>query len=805
SNSCDSTVILHLAVLPHTATTLNESICAGESFAFDGNNLASAGTYLDTLVAANGCDSVVTLNLTVLPNAAATLNETICAGESFSFKGNNLTVAGTYLDTLVAANGCDSMVTLNLTVLPNASTALNENICNGESFLFDGIDLTVGGTYMATYPAANGCDSVVTLNLSVLPTSDVTLNENICAGETFLFDGQNLATAGTYMANFTAANGCDSIVTLHLTVDPLPSPVLNDVSICGGGTTTLDPGAGFASYLWSTLVSTQTITVGEGAYTVTVTNAQGCTASATSVVTDLGQYQITLNENICAGESFTFDGNDLTVAGTYMATYLASNSCDSTVILHLAVLPHSASVLNESICAGDAFPFDGNNLTAAGTYVDTLTAANGCDSVITLNLAVLPNAGTTLNESICNGDSYPVGGQSFNTAGTHVVTLTASNGCDSVVTLNLTLLPSPSTSFDVEICNDETYTFDGQTLSATGAYMAQYTAANGCDSTVTLNLTVKPEISTTLDTEICDGDSLFFNGQYVSSAGTYLDTLTSYQGCDSFITLNLSINFICNPIFDLALRKTLATGQNDSVQVGQTITYTITVFNQGNVPAYNILVLDYLPSGLTFNAGQNPGWVNFGAGPSWLNNSSPLLPGTSISKDIKLVVNNMAALGQLNNYAEITTADDDPNGNNTLTDIDSNPNAFPFDDPGGDPGTPADDVITGNGTGAPNSNDPLTDEDDHDGAGITVYAPLVAVGNLVFHDKDNDGIFNNNDEGIENVQVVLYNLGTDGLYNTNDDQPLDTLLTNSNGEYLFTGLAEGVYYVKLSGVGIPGG
>ena len=81
--------------------------------------------------------------------------------------------------------------------------------------------------------------------------------------------------------------------------------------------------------------------------------------------------------------------------------------------------------------------------------------------------------------------------------------------------------------------------------------------------------------------------------------------------------------------------------------------------------------------------------------------------------------------------------------------------------------------------------------------------PTLSLGNLVFHDNDNDGIFNNNDDGITGVTVVLFEAGADGEKGTIDDIEITSKTTNDLGEYLFTGLAEGLYFVKLSGVGIP--
>jgi hypothetical protein len=90
-------------------SNITQSICAGQSF----EGYTSAGTYIDVLVAANGCDSVRTINLTVKSRSYLTIIQSICQGQTYL--GHN--TGGTYIDTLVAINGCDSIRTLQLTIL----------------------------------------------------------------------------------------------------------------------------------------------------------------------------------------------------------------------------------------------------------------------------------------------------------------------------------------------------------------------------------------------------------------------------------------------------------------------------------------------------------------------------------------------------------------------------------------------------------------------------------------------------------------------------------------------------------------
>jgi surface protein len=92
--------------------TINQAAC--NSYFFNGQTLTSSGIYYDTLMNANGCDSLVTLNLAINQATASTINQAAC--NSYFFNGQTLTSSGIYYDTLMNANGCDSLVTLNLTI-----------------------------------------------------------------------------------------------------------------------------------------------------------------------------------------------------------------------------------------------------------------------------------------------------------------------------------------------------------------------------------------------------------------------------------------------------------------------------------------------------------------------------------------------------------------------------------------------------------------------------------------------------------------------------------------------------------------
>jgi hypothetical protein len=525
ANGCDSLVTLALSVLDNPLTLLTESICEGESYTFDGQQLTQSGAYSALYTAANGCDSLVTLELTVLDNPLTLLTESICEGESYTFDGQQLTQSGTYSALYTAANGCDSLVTLELTVLDNPLTLLTESICEGSSYTFDGQQLTQSGAYSALYTAANGCDSLVTLELTVLLFGDSThLSEVICAGESYDFQGTILSESGQYEAVLPAANGCDSLVTLALSVLPTYHTTLNE-SICEGYS---------FSYNGEELLEA-------GVYEYAFTAANGCDSLVTLNIEVLPLANALYFIEQCVGTSYFFDGQDLTESGIYTSLGIAANGCDSLAILELTFVTEFVMPGTASICAGESYNFQGQSLTETGLYTDTLTAVGGCDSILLLQLSVLPASSTTLNTSICAGQTLDFNGQSLTEAGIYTATLTNAAGCDSLVTLNLSVIAPVTTSLAATICQDEGYPFDGALLTESGEYMDTLTAASGCDSIVTLQLTVIPTTFTTLSETICAGESVVYQGESLSETGAYQFVLSSSQGCDSVVTFNLTV------------------------------------------------------------------------------------------------------------------------------------------------------------------------------------------------------------------------------------------------------------------------
>jgi gliding motility-associated-like protein len=549
-NGCDSTVFLDLIVHPNVETTITPEVCFGDDFVLGDSTFMATGTYDIPLMTVEGCDSTVIVELTVKPEITTTLDESICEGESFTVGGMSFDTTGTYDVVLTAADGCDSTVTLNLDIIPTVFTTLNEEVCNGASFTVGTSTYDATGTYVDTLSASStSCDSIVTLNLTVLDPIVEDITRKICTGQFVMVGSSTYGTPGMYTDTLMTPLGCDSVVNLALTIEDVIRDTLS-TSICEGQIYTV-AGTDYDQ---------------TGIYPNDFLTASGCDSVFYLDLTVVPTRITEIDSTICDGESVTILGNDYTTTGIFEdMTTAVETSCDSIVRLNLTVLDVPRTDLTESVCEGETFTVGTSNYTTTGLYTDTLQAANGCDSIITLDLTVLDVPETGLTESICDGETYTVGASDYTASGFYTDTLIAANGCDSIVMLDLTVLNVPEIALTESICQFEAYEVGTSSYTMTGNYVDTLVAANGCDSIVTLGLTVFPVKRDTLDITICNASSYSVGDSTYNEEGTYIDTLSSeLTGCDSIVTLNLTVR----DFFEINLNRTIC--ENESFTVGTT-------------------------------------------------------------------------------------------------------------------------------------------------------------------------------------------------------------------------------------------
>ncbi|MBU0488475.1 MAG: T9SS type A sorting domain-containing protein [Bacteroidetes bacterium] len=211
-----------LKLWPDNSHYVEAETCSNDSLMLGGSLVATAGFYYDTYSGTYGCDSILITNLSVKQAYVTPFAFTVCEGDSIFAEGVWQHNSGVFRDTLTALTGCDSIIETVLTVYNNYLTPVDENICQGDSILLEGIWQTIADTYYDTLQSAGGCDSIVETTLSVYPNFAGSDSLVICEGDSILVNGVYEFTQGTYSDTLLTAMGCDSIIEIDLTVTPLP-------------------------------------------------------------------------------------------------------------------------------------------------------------------------------------------------------------------------------------------------------------------------------------------------------------------------------------------------------------------------------------------------------------------------------------------------------------------------------------------------------------------------------------------------------------------------------------------------------
>lgn len=273
-------ITIHKDVAIHNNdTTLTAESCQGEPFTlFDftlpEQNEIGLRSYTRTVSNHFGCDSVITLRLQVHPTKSSVEEHEAC--ESYTWHGETYTESGEYSWMGQTIHGCDSLVTLRLSIWNNTA---EETAVSCDSYQWNDQTYTESGDYVWHGQNIHGCDSAVTLHLTINPSKSTNLSLNVC--EKYEWHDNVYAESGNYRWVGATTNGCDSVVNLHLNViDTTVRIVPLTEDFCTNYTQDLSVESDMHNYLWSTGEVTEMITITHpGIYEVTVSDL-GCSNSA---------------------------------------------------------------------------------------------------------------------------------------------------------------------------------------------------------------------------------------------------------------------------------------------------------------------------------------------------------------------------------------------------------------------------------------------------------------------------------------------------------------------------------------------
>lgn len=317
---------------------------------------------------------------------------------------------------------------------------------------------------------------------------------------------------------------------------------------------------------------------------------------------------ITVNHvQICEGSSLTVGSNTYTQTGTYTDVFTGSNNEDSTIVTNLSV--QAAQTINQTInlCPTQTYTINGNTYSTSGIYTDLMSSSIGCDSTVITTIILNQNYSISNPQTICEGQTYVINGNSYATAGTYTDVFQSISGCDSTITTILTVNPSYSISNPQTICEGETYEINGNSYDTAGTYTDVLQSISGCDSTITTIITVNPSYSVSNPQTICAGESYTINGNSYTSAGIYTDIMQTINGCDSTVITNLTVENVNLDLTVTQNNSTLTALENNATYqwldcslgnaavlgaTGQSFTATETSFYAVEITSLNCNVID---------------------------------------------------------------------------------------------------------------------------------------------------------------------------------------------------------------------
>jgi gliding motility-associated-like protein len=765
------TVTVNTATLTCLTNTVSLTATGGGTYSWAGPGIVSGsttatpiinagGNYTVTVTAANGCKTTTNTNVSsnnTPPTAGAsnsstltctttTANLTGTGGGTYSWSGPGIVsgggtanpvvnAPGTYTVLVTAANGCTSTANTSITQnntpptagASNSSTltcttpTANLTGTGGGTYSWSGPGIVSGGgtanpvvnapgTYTVLVTAANGCTATANTsitqnntpptagasNSSTLTCTTTTANLTGTGGGTYSWSGPGIVSGGgtanpvvnapgTYTVLVTAANGCTATANTTITrnnTPPTAGASNSSTLTCTTPTANLT-GTGGGTYSWSGpgIVSgggtANPVVNAPGTYTVLVTAANGCTATANTTITrnntppsptassssSLSCSTTISTLTATGGGTYAWSGPGIVGAtnqstatinapGTYTVLVTAANGCTATanVIVDQNIAPPTAGASNSSTLTcttptanltgtgGGTYSWSGPGIVsgggtanpvvnAPGTYTVLVTAANGCTATANTSITqnnTPPTAGasnsstltcttTTANLTGTGGGTYSWSGPGIvsgggtanpvvNAPGTYTVLVTAANGCtataNTAVAQNTTApiagannsgsITCTTTSVTLTGTGGGTYSWSGSgivgatnqstaTVNTPGTYSLLVTAANGC--TATINTTVGQNTTTPTvnagpnQSLVCGVSSVTLTGS--ASAGSTANWLGGVCGSASNFTTTA-----CAPAtYTLVATNAVSSCTNSAI---------VTVSSSTNVPQATI-------------------------------------------------------------------------------------------------------------------------------------------------------------------------------------------------------------------------
>ena len=540
--------------------------------------MAHAGTYTCTITVGTASNSATT-EVVIYPQPTANFNYTsVCKGTPTQFTSTSTTnPSGQQIQSYQwtfgdGQTGSGQNVTHTYAQAGNYQVTLNVTTGNGHCTSSKTQTVPV---YAAPVASATAQPS------TVIYGGTATLTANAGATGTFNFHWepanmvvnanaqttQTVPLQATQTYTVTVTNpqgGCSSTAQVTVSMEGSNMTAMasaDQYELCEGESTTLhaQPSGGTGNYTFNwtpaNTLSNATIQnpvatppVGETIYTCAVSD--GITNQNVSVTIMVHPNEVEeVEHTICENDIYDFYGENVQTPGVYEHHTQTEFGCDKLIRLHLYNWDTYETPITDHFCQGEHYMFYDQAISTSGIYYHTLESAHGCDSVIKLNLIQDPSYEVELWESTCEGGAgyYYVGDYLQPSPYPYIYVFESVLGCDSVVSLHIEEAEYNSKTYNVSLCATQyTWGSNGTTYYESGVYYDTLSFPNACDSTLVLNLELRPSYDIDVYETSCDSyrwkNDIYNVDMTFDESTVYTHHYVNDYGCESEATLYLTIN-----------------------------------------------------------------------------------------------------------------------------------------------------------------------------------------------------------------------------------------------------------------------
>ena len=527
-DSCYHNLVIDLTVLDTLRDTVHPVICAGGRFDTLCHTYRQPGVYVVKDRLPDSCYHNLVIDLTVLDTLRDTVHPVICAGGRFDTLGHTYRQPGVYVLNDRLPDSCFHNIVIHLTVNDTLRDTLRRTICAGGRFDTLGLSLRTAGFHTLSQRLPDSCYHNFVIGLTVNDTLRDTVNRTIDPGGRFDTNGVTYRSQGVFTQYLREPNSCYHNLVINITMRDTLCDTIYPV-ICAGAQFDTNRSLGYGPY------------TAAGEYVQRLRYADSIWHKLIIRLTVNDTFRDTLHPSICNGQSFTIGGQSFSTQGWHTLHLTSIHGCDSIFVIDLTVNDTYLDTIRDTICAGNTYTRGGQSYTRQGDYTQRLSSVAGCDSVEVIRLSVNDTFRINRRDVLCAGDTLFLAGHAFSTTGRHLLRLSTLHGCDSVIEINLTVRDTLRDTVHRAICRGTSFDTLNHSYQTAG-YHTIYQRFGRCFHNLVAHVVVNDTFRDTLHPVICSGARFTIGDSSYSTTGVYPQYLQSASGCDSTIVVNLTVN-----------------------------------------------------------------------------------------------------------------------------------------------------------------------------------------------------------------------------------------------------------------------